>query len=78
MQPPQALRARAGAVSAELRAHKKAIREHRTAAQAAAAELARIEAECARRGIAFSLIGERPQACAPESVPGRTPPAGRA
>jgi hypothetical protein len=61
---------RAQSVEADLRRHKSAIREHRTGAQAAAAELDRIRAECARRGIALTLV--------PERVPGRVGGSGRA
>ncbi|PAL20223.1 hypothetical protein [Sphingopyxis sp. GW247-27LB] len=70
MRPIGDLRARADAVSRKLRAHKKAVRDHRRAAQDAATELAEIKAECARRGIALVL--------APEGVPGRGAPTGRA
>ncbi|ALJ14268.1 hypothetical protein [Sphingopyxis macrogoltabida] len=69
-----ALVGRARAVQAELRQHKSAIREHRSAAQAAAAELDKIRAECARRGIALTLV----PGAAPVPGPGRAGPAGRA
>ena len=52
----KALLGRARKVEAELRRHKSAIREHRSGAQAAAAELDRIRAECARRGISLKIV----------------------
>lgn len=61
---------RARSVSATLRNHKRAVREHRQAAKDAAAELEQIKAECARRGIAFSTV--------PVPGPGRGPSDGRA
>jgi hypothetical protein len=61
-------------VEAELRRHKSAIRQHRQGAQAAAAALADIRAECARRGIALTLV----PAAAPERNPGRAAGTGRA
>lgn len=61
---------RARAVARELRGHKRAARQAREGAQAAAAELAKIRAECERRGIAFDL--------APDACPGRAPSDGRA
>lgn len=61
-------------VEAELRRHKSAIRQHRIGAQAAAAALDRIKAECARRGIALTLVPDR----VPERVPGRAAGTGRA
>lgn len=61
---------RARQVEAELRQHKSAIREHRSGAQAAAAELGRIRAECARRGISLTLV--------PVRGPGRAAGTGRA
>lgn len=61
---------RARSVQAELRGHKRAIRQHREGAQIAAAELERIMAECARLGIAFSV--------APVRGPGRPASDGRA
>lgn len=61
---------RARSVSADLRRHKSVAREARKQAQAAAAELEQIKAECARMGIAFTV--------APEGVPGRVGSDGRA
>lgn len=55
---------RAKKVADELRGHKRAARLAREGAQAAAAELAQIRAECERLGIAFTII--------PDSGPGRT------
>ena len=55
---------RARIVAGELRGHKRAARQAREGAQAAAAELARIEAECERLGIAFTIM--------PDRGPGRT------
>lgn len=61
---------RARTVAGELRERKRAARHAREAVQAAAAELARIKAECARLGIAFVMV--------PEPVPGRVGKTGRA
>ena len=55
---------RARRVADELRGHKRAARQAREGAQAAAAELARIKAECERLGIAFTIM--------PDGCPGRT------
>lgn len=61
---------RARQVASELRRHKSAARIARQGAQAAAAELAAIRAECERRGIAFAV--------APDDGPGRMEVKGRA
>lgn len=61
---------RARTVADELRGHKRAARLAREGAQAAAAELAQIRAECERLGIAFTLI--------PDGCPGRGDGTGRA
>jgi hypothetical protein len=64
----KALLGRAERAQAELRRHKSAIRQHRIGAQAAAAALDAILAECTRRGIA----------AAPDRRPGRSAGTGRA
>lgn len=46
----------ARAAEAEVRAHKQAQRQHRTAAREAAARLSGLKAECARLGITLSLV----------------------
>lgn len=61
---------RARQLTDELRGHKRAARQAREGAQAAAAELARIKAECERLGIAFTLL--------PDRRPGRDVGTGRA
>lgn len=66
----KALLGRAERAQAELRRHKSAIRQHRIGAQAAAAALDAILAECTRRGIA--------PIAAPDRRPGRSGSAGRA
>jgi Xaa-Pro aminopeptidase len=50
---------RARKVADELRGHKRAARIAREGAQAAAAELAKIKAECDRLGIAFTVLPDR-------------------
>ena len=40
----------------DLKRHKRAVRDHRYAAREAAAKLARLKEECARRGIALMLV----------------------
>lgn len=61
---------RAQKVADELRGHKRAARLAREGAQAAAAELAQIRAECERLGIAFAIL--------PDRCPGRFEGDGRA
>lgn len=61
---------RARQVEDELRGHKRAARLAREGAQAAAAELAQIRAECERLGIAFAIM--------PDRCPGRIDGDGRA
>ncbi|MGR4892284.1 hypothetical protein ACIPPQ_14750 [Sphingopyxis sp. LARHCG72] len=61
---------RARKVADELRGHKRAARLAREGAQAAAAELAEIKAECDRLGIACTIL--------PDRCPGRFDGDGRA